>query len=293
MHTHPIQTVNLSAHEVMENSIYNDGEVAIVRNLKHVDVSCRCRTDAFAMILCTEGELSSSINGDCYVVHSGDMFVCSPDIIVANSHSSENYQCIGLFFTIDYMRKLLPLNNDMWDIKLLFEAHPFLHLNKQEVEVFMNYWHLIRTRIEQVNTEDIKPIIDALILALTYEFCRFLRRQSLSMNHANNIRVDYFKRFISILSSSYPKSRSVSYYASRLHITSKYFTVICKEVSGERPSSIINRYVMKDIEYQLHHTSKSIKEIADELGFSNSSFFGKYVKMQAGMSPTAFRDKPI
>ncbi len=34
---------------------------------------------------------------------------------------------------------------------------------------------------------------------------------------------------------------------------------------------------------------KSVKEISNELGFPNLSFFGKYVKRMLGMSPKAYR----
>lgn len=48
---------------------------------------------------------------------------------------------------------------------------------------------------------------------------------------------------------------------------------------------------MKDVEYQLKRTRKSIKEIANELDFPSLSFFGKYVKRYLGVSPREYRDK--
>lgn len=94
-----------------------------------------------------------------------------------------------------------------------------------------------------------------------------------------------------LLISSYPKERSVSYYANRLFVTSKYLSAVCKENSGETASDLITCYVMKDIVCLLKSPDKSIKEIANELNFATLSFFGKYVKRNLGLSPKEYREK--
>ena len=50
-----------------------------------------------------------------------------------------------------------------------------------------------------------------------------------------------------------------------------------------------DKFVVKDIDYLMKHSSKSIKEIAGELDFPNLSFFGKYVKKHLGVSPRDYR----
>lgn len=108
-----------------------------------------------------------------------------------------------------------------------------------------------------------------------------------SFNSSSNL----FNAFIELLVSSYPKERSVSYYASRLFVTAKYLSAICKENSGETASDLITSYVMKDVEYLLKCPDKSIKEIANKLNFATLSFFGKYVKRNLGISPKEYREK--
>ena len=46
-----------------------------------------------------------------------------------------------------------------------------------------------------------------------------------------------------------------------------------------------------EIRMLLSSTSKSIKEIAQQLNFSNQSFLGKYFKEHTGMSPSEYRRK--
>ena len=49
--------------------------------------------------------------------------------------------------------------------------------------------------------------------------------------------------------------------------------------------------VMEDIRYYLKQTDLSIKQICDQLGFPNTSFFGKYVKEHFGCTPTQLRQQ--
>ena len=136
-------------------------------------------------------------------------------------------------------------------------------------------------------------LVDALLLAFLYEFHdtldRFITLKPSSYKSAENL----FKAFIDLLASSYPKKRSVSYYADCLHVSPKYLSAVCKDISGQPASDLIDQYVMKDIVYQLRlrKTEKSIKEITNELDFPNISFFGKYVKKHLGLSPRMYREK--
>lgn len=45
------------------------------------------------------------------------------------------------------------------------------------------------------------------------------------------------------------------------------------------------------IKQMLRSSTKSIKEIANDTGFDNLSFFGKYVRRKLGMSPREYRMK--
>ena len=86
--------------------------------------------------------------------------------------------------------------------------------------------------------------------------------------------------------------RSVSYFANQLCYSPKYVSSVVKQVSGRTALEWIDEYAMEQIKIQLKHSDKSIKEIADNLNFSNQTFFGKYVKAHLGMSPARYRQMP-
>ena len=81
----------------------------------------------------------------------------------------------------------------------------------------------------------------------------------------------------------------MSFYANSLNITSKYLSSVCKRVSGKSPIRWIIDSVMQDCYRLLSETDLSVKEISNQLGFPNSSFFGQYFREQAGVTPMEYR----
>ncbi|MDE6555622.1 MAG: helix-turn-helix domain-containing protein [Duncaniella sp.] len=81
----------------------------------------------------------------------------------------------------------------------------------------------------------------------------------------------------------------MKWYADRLCISSKYLSKVCNICSGRSASDWIREYVMYDIRSHLKNSSLSIKEVANRLGFSSLTFFGKSVRRWFGVSPTELR----
>ena len=180
--------------------------------------------------------------------------------------------------------------DNTWAIKILFEKNPLCSLQPQEVVTFCQYYDILCSKVHLPSGAQ-KKVIDALILAFIYDMQIIIDRMIQVIPRPFNSGEYLFKNFIDLLGSSYPKNRNVSYYADRLHVTSKYLSSVCKKISGQTASKVIDHYVLKDIEYLMKHTSKTIKIISVELDFPDISFFGKYVKKHFGMAPKMLREK--
>ena len=126
---------------------------------------------------------------------------------------------------------------------------------------------------------------------LLIALCCLLRKNSLVTSEKPRQNVSLFTQFLNLLQHAQVKYQTVEYYASELCISTKYLTDICKKNSGMTPGQWIRQYVVADITNYLLQTDLSIKEIAAKLGFSNTSFFGKYVKDTLGYTPTEYRYK--
>ena len=89
--------------------------------------------------------------------------------------------------------------------------------------------------------------------------------------------------FMRLVEQSDGRIRKVDDFANQLNITPKYLSTLLKETMNRRPSEMIHFYTLKAIEHRLR--------IANDLNFANASFFGKYFKEHAGMTPLDFRKK--
>lgn len=283
-----VKKANLNDTEMQNIATYNNGNLAFFDNLRDIDVT-KAITEIYIILLVLEGEASVNINGMLYVGYKNDILICPPNNLLENCLLSIDFKshCIGM--SSEYVQKIVPMAENTWDIKILFEKNPMCTLHPEEVTVFCQYYNLLCSKIHLPSTVQEK-VIDTLMLAFIYDMQNILNRVIQTIPRPFTSGEFLFKRFIELLKASYPKNRNVSYYAGRLHVTPKYLSTVCKETGGQTASHLIDRYVLKDIEYLMKHSSKTIKEIANDLDFPNISFFGKYVKKHFGMAPKALRE---
>ena len=52
---------------------------------------------------------------------------------------------------------------------------------------------------------------------------------------------------------------------------------------------LINARLMREAQRQLAYSELEIKQIAHDLGFADSSYFSRFFRKQAGMTPGEFR----
>jgi len=279
----------LDLSDMKESGIYNNGDVAILQDIK--EVHSKVFVTGFYLVgLCTAGKAVANISGTKFEIRTGDLFIGMPNNIIESTMMSVDFKCCCICLRIDYLERILPITGQNWQIRLMFEQNPVAHLSEDEISTFLLYFNLICSRINHSSAKYLKQVIDALLVAFMYDSRGMTDSKAEAETNPFSSKEAHFKAFIEMITNSFPKSRSVQYYADQLYITPKYLSSICKSISGKPATKIIGMYMEKDIEYQLCHTRKSIKEIASLLGFPSVSFFGKYVKTAFGKSPKAIRD---
>ena len=97
------------------------------------------------------------------------------------------------------------------------------------------------------------------------------------------------RQFGALLNQHYRSKRSVREYAELLHLTANYLNALCRRVLGQTASDLIHARVVLEARRLLTHSALSVAQVADELGFDDPSYFGRYFRKYAGLSPEAFR----
>ncbi len=291
-----IELIRMSSTEIIEKvATYKDEQVIIHNQVNKIDAieQNTIKADFFLVILCLKGKASLSLNNNSYDIGPNDLMIYHPQTLLKHGTIGDDFECCGFCLSPEYAKRvfILSASTSNWCSRLYLDQHPIIPLNEEESQLFCQYYHLLYSKLTGTPHRHQRELINSLLQAFIYEFQdaleKYIQLRPTSFNSSSNL----FNAFIELLVSSYPKERSVSYYASRLFVTAKYLSAICKENSGETASDLITSYVMKDVEYLLKCPDKSIKEIANELNFATLSFFGKYVKRNLGISPKEYREK--
>jgi len=269
---------------------YTDGELAYI---KHLAISSRMhatQADLVFIVFCSHGELRFEMDGSEYTLSKDDVFVGYPNAIYNHFEASYDLRCRLLCLSKLLMQEMLYPNQSIWNKTLFLKKHYIFHLSDEEV-IMQNCMNTVLAHnVKSNKTTFRKEIIHSLVQCIIYELCRTLSTfvQTEDTKETNQRKI-LFDRFISYLSSCDVKKQPLSVYADKLCVSTRYLTMVCREISGKTAYDWIRNYVQNDVRFYLLHTNLSIKEISVKLGFCNLSFFGKYVRENLGRSPSEFR----
>jgi AraC-like DNA-binding protein len=101
------------------------------------------------------------------------------------------------------------------------------------------------------------------------------------------------KRFFQLVEDNYQKNLPVNVYAGMLAITPNHLTQTVNQLTGKTSSQIIKSKQVLEIKRLLVHTNLTVTEIANRLNFPDQSYFTKFFKRVAGLSPLQYRVKAV
>jgi AraC-like DNA-binding protein len=78
-------------------------------------------------------------------------------------------------------------------------------------------------------------------------------------------------------------------YADLLHISAKALARITKTHFNKTLTDLISERIIIEAKRELYLTSKTIKEIAWELGYEDEYYFSRFFKINADISPQVYR----
>ncbi len=83
----------------------------------------------------------------------------------------------------------------------------------------------------------------------------------------------------------------VKKYAAKLGVSVSHLRNTIREQTGKSPNQLIRHAVIMEAKRLLIHTDLSAAEISYSLGFEDPSYFGRYFKREAGVSPRGFKSQ--
>ena len=106
---------------------------------------------------------------------------------------------------------------------------------------------------------------------------------------SKNLKQEKVHEFEQLIDKHFETKKLPSAYAELLHVSPNYLNKICKEETGQTAGDLIRKRITIEAQRLLHYTNYNINEIADKLGFENTSYFVTFFKKQTETPPEQFR----
>lgn len=174
-----------------------------------------------------------------------------------------------------------------------YDVNEALHLSDRERKIVLECFSKIRYELEHSIDKHSRTLIVSNI-ELFLNYCvRFYDRQFLTREH---IHKDALAGFESLLNGYFQSDRpqtlglpSVTYCAEQMNLSPKYFGDLVKKETGKSAQEYIQLKLIDIAKEKIFDTSKSISEVAYELGFKYPAHFTRLFKQQVGVSPNEYR----
>ena len=279
--------------------IGDSDELVVMENIGTVPSSAICLQNHGIIVFCTEGRAQFEYDGNVVQIQKNDLFLYMVHSTASNFLSSSDFNCRQIWFTRSELWNIEIYNMisvaDMSQLKL----HPIVHLSDEDIKLCDTYFQLLCSRLKSSTSVFTSYIVRSLLGTIMLELLSIMRRDAeheMEQSQQEKINSNLHKKriidnFIRLVEESDGRIRRVDEFARQLNITPKYLSTVLKEVMNRRPSTYIQLYTLKAIEYRLRFTDMTMQEISHDLKFPNPSFFGKYCKEHLGVTPLEYRMK--
>ena len=96
-------------------------------------------------------------------------------------------------------------------------------------------------------------------------------------------------RFRHLVEQHLREHRDLHFYAQRLGCTTRTLARLCQAGLGQSPLEVINRRLALEAQRLLRYTNASVRQVADDLGFADPSYFSRFYLRIVGHRPQAER----
>ena len=260
-----------------------------LQDIEKIPISSAIKMEHNAIIHCRKGRLLLEIGGDKQLkVHAGQLLLIPAEKLLHPMMVSTDIEASSLIVSDNMLRTILGPQIGIWN-RAVYMEETFVIDGERWTNVLRDHSRAI------FQGDDLKlgnEITMSFLRTLFLIVCEQLLRQEGSMidlDASTDRDKVLFNQFLTLLEHEQHKRRQVSYYAEKLYITPKYLSTICSRVSGKSPMRWITDSVMEQCYMLLKTTTMSVKEISNQMGFPNPSFFGQYFRDEAGMTPLEYR----
>ncbi len=157
----------------------------------------------------------------------------------------------------------------------------FLEMLNRLLEVF---------EVELLSEDDIKgEMLRMLLVRLIIQITRIAKKQYINTTQLSDEKFNLLRKYNLLVEFHFKQQHQVQYYAGLLNKSPKTISNTFTLYSKKTPLQVIQERIVIEAKRLFLYTDKSVKEIADELGFDDAAHFSKFFKKRTSQSPSEFK----
>jgi AraC family transcriptional regulator, transcriptional activator of pobA len=230
-----------------------------------------------------------------YDYQEGTLVFMAPGQVAGMNSNGETYQPkgYGLVFHPDLIAGS-SLGRHIQDYTFFgYQSHEALHISERERKLVLDCFSKIEYELNHAIDKNSKKLIISNI-ELFLNYCeRFYDRQFITREHVHK---GILERFETLLNEYYKSEKpqtnglpSVASCASELNLSAGYLGDLIKKETGKTAQEYIQIKVIEVAKEKIFDQSKSVSQIAFELGFKYPQHFTRLFKQKAGITPNEYR----
>jgi len=227
---------------------------------------------------------------DCsfeYITADGTVYECAPKESIVYSPKGSKYicrfntegKCFSLNESSDFLINFI-LTDEHGDEFVLSDDRMIISTDKSE------YYFNSFACIDTMGRKGISP--SARIKALLYDLLCDISLD-LQKNDIMNCKYASIYPAINYISKTNLAKIDTSSLHELCHISPSYFRRLFREYTGMSPLEYINHLKIKQAQKMLQSGVMNVTEVAESLGYTDTSYFSRFYKKITGHSPSAER----
>lgn len=230
-----------------------------------------------------------------YDYQEGTLVFLAPGQVAGVNSNGETYQPKGyaLVFHADLVHGT-SLGRHMQDYTFFgYQSAEALHLSERERKIILDCFSKIQYELEHAIDKHSKKLIVSNIEMLLNYCIRFYDRQFITRENAHKGILERFENLLNEYFTTDKPQRiglpSVGWCASELNLSASYFGDLIKRETGKTAQDYIQAKVIDVAKERIFDQSKSVSQVAYELGFKYPQHFARLFKQRVGQSPNQYR----
>lgn len=269
---------------------YINGDILLIDEMANLPLPKEPRRMQCLLVgMCLKGSARYFVDAVEHVVETGDIIIINQGRVTYDCTMTPDCRGIGVIIDYNFFKETIKSVHELSSLFLFARNHPVFRLPTERANFIRDTFFQIKAKINEPDNHFRRQMVQSLFLTMVYEMCNVIYSVQAKNDECNSRAEEIFTKFLLLVEANFRTERRVGWYSEQLCISPKYLSETVKMVSKRTPSEWIDSYVTMELSMLFRNTQKSIKEIAQELNFSNQSFLGKYFKEHVGMSPSEYR----